>query len=71
MAPSSVFLEEKIQKVSVSRHGNVMTTVFWDCEWVLVVDVVPRGETIDSDAAYIRLQTEHEVLHMSSANRMQ
>jgi len=48
-----------------------MTTVFWDCEWVLVVDVVPRGETIDSDAAYIRLQTEHEVLHMSSANRMQ
>jgi len=54
MAPSSVFLEEKIQKVSVSRQGNVMTTVFWDCEWVLLVNVVPRGETINSDAAYIR-----------------
>ena len=58
MAPSSVFLEEKIQNVSVSRQGKVMTTVFWDCEWVLLVDVVPRGEMINSDAAYIRTLTE-------------
>jgi len=43
MAPSSVFLEDKIQKVSVSRQGSVMTTVFWDCKWVLLVDVVSRG----------------------------
>jgi hypothetical protein len=58
MALSSVFLEEKIQKVSVSRQGKVMTTVFWDCEWVLLVDVVPKGEMINSDAAYIRTLTE-------------
>jgi len=51
MALSSVFLEEKIQKVSVSRQGNVKTTVFWDCEWVVLVDVVPRVETMNSDAA--------------------
>jgi hypothetical protein len=58
MALSSIFLEERIQNVSVIRQGKVMTTVFWDCEWVLLVDVVPRGETINSDAAHIRTLTE-------------
>jgi hypothetical protein len=58
MAPSSIFLEEKNSKFSVSGQGKVMTTVFWDCEWVLLVDAVPRGEMINSDAAYIRTLTE-------------
>jgi len=58
MAPSSNFLEEKIKKVSVSRQGKVMTTVFWDYKWTLLADVVPRRETINFDAAYIRTLTE-------------
>jgi hypothetical protein len=58
MAPSSIFLEEKVQQVSVSRQGKVMTIVFWDRERVLLVDVVQRGETVNSNAAYIRTLTE-------------
>jgi histone-lysine N-methyltransferase SETMAR len=32
--------------------GKVMVTVFWDCDVVILVDVVPRGATINS-VAYI------------------
>ena len=46
------------KKFSISVSGQVMATVFWDCEWVMLVDVVPRRETINCDAAYIRLLTE-------------
>jgi hypothetical protein len=37
--------------------SNVMITVIWDCEGVNLVDVMSRGETIDSDA-YIRMLME-------------
>jgi hypothetical protein len=30
--------------------GKVMVTVFWDCDEVLLVDVMPRGVTTDSEA---------------------
>jgi hypothetical protein len=26
-----------------------MATVFWDCEGVIIIDVLPRGQTINSD----------------------
>jgi histone-lysine N-methyltransferase SETMAR len=26
-----------------------MGTVFWDCEWVILIDVLPRGQKISSD----------------------
>jgi hypothetical protein len=29
--------------------GKVMVTVFWDCDGVILVDVVPRGATINSE----------------------
>lgn len=37
--------------------NKVMTTVFWECEPVIFVDAVPRGETLISDAN-IRTLTE-------------
>ena len=30
--------------------GKVMVTVFWDCDGVILVDVMPRGSTINSEA---------------------
>jgi hypothetical protein len=36
--------------------GKFMTTVFWDCEEMILVDVMPREKTINSDA-YIRMLT--------------
>lgn len=56
MTQSSVSLEEKIQKSPSA--DKVMITVLWDCEGVIVVDAMPRGETVKSDA-YIRTPTEH------------
>jgi hypothetical protein len=38
--------------------GKVVITVFWDCEGVILVDAMPRGETINSDA-HISMLTEH------------
>jgi hypothetical protein len=29
--------------------GKVMATVFWDAEGVILVDIMPRGQTITSD----------------------
>jgi hypothetical protein len=29
--------------------GKVMTTIFWDAEVVILVDSMPRGQTINSD----------------------
>jgi hypothetical protein len=37
--------------------GKVMITVFWDCEGVILVDVVLKEETINSNT-YIRTLTE-------------
>jgi hypothetical protein len=36
--------------------GNIMITVFWDTNGVILVDVVTRGETINSDAYFKTLQ---------------
>jgi hypothetical protein len=30
--------------------GKVMVTVFWDCDGVILVDVIPRGSTINLEA---------------------
>jgi hypothetical protein len=37
--------------------GKVMITVFWDIDGVILVDVITRGETINS-AAYINTLTK-------------
>jgi histone-lysine N-methyltransferase SETMAR len=37
--------------------GEVMITVFWDCEGVVLVDVMPRGESFNSNTN-IRMLTE-------------
>jgi hypothetical protein len=34
-----------------------MITVFWDCEGVILVDAMPRGETINCNT-YIKTLTE-------------
>lgn len=33
----------------VESSGKVMATVFWDCRGVLLVDYLPRGETINAE----------------------
>jgi len=38
-------------------EGKIMITVFWDCQGVILVDAMPRGETVISNA-YIRTLTE-------------
>lgn len=35
---------------STASAGKVMVTVFWDCEGVILIDVMPRGSTINSEA---------------------
>jgi len=37
--------------------NKVITTVFWECESVIYIDAMPRGESIISDA-YIMMLTE-------------
>ncbi|GFG36302.1 hypothetical protein Cfor_00830 [Coptotermes formosanus] len=37
--------------------GKVMITVFGDCEGVILVDLMPKGETVNADAS-IRMLTE-------------
>jgi hypothetical protein len=37
--------------------GKIMVTVFWDCEGVILVDVITRGEKTNSDA-YVMTLTE-------------
>jgi len=34
-----------------------MITVFWDCQGVILVDAMPQGETVNSNA-YVRTLTE-------------
>jgi histone-lysine N-methyltransferase SETMAR len=29
--------------------GKIMATVFWDCEGVILIEVLPSGQTINSD----------------------
>jgi len=38
MRPSLIFLEGKIQKFSF--RDEVIVSVFWDCEEVILVDVI-------------------------------
>jgi histone-lysine N-methyltransferase SETMAR len=34
---------------AIPSASKIMGTVFWDCEWVILIDVLPRGQTISSD----------------------
>jgi hypothetical protein len=49
-------LQKKKFKKSPSA-GRVMITVFWDCEGVILVDAMPRRETINADT-YVSMLTE-------------
>ena len=55
MAPYSVSLEGKTQNFSFTEQGYDHCLL--GCESVIFVDVMPRGETVISDA-YIRTLTE-------------
>jgi Transposase. len=68
MTQSSISLEEKIQKSPSA--DKVIITVLWDCEGVIVVDAMPRGETVKS-GAYIRTLTEHGKHFRRVSNRNQ
>ena len=45
-AVASAELTEKVQ--TAPSAGKVMITVFWDSRGVLLLDVLPKGETINS-----------------------
>jgi hypothetical protein len=34
---------------AIPSAGKTMATVFWDCEGVVLIDVLPRGQTINSN----------------------
>lgn len=53
-ALNSVSSEKKL-KTSLTAC-KVMITLFWDCEEMVRMDSMPRGETVNSEA-YIRTQT--------------
>ena len=38
------------KKKTTPSAGKMMGTVFWDCDGVILVDVMPRGSTINSEA---------------------
>jgi hypothetical protein len=33
----------------LSSASKIMATVLWDCEGMILIDVLPRGQTINSD----------------------
>jgi hypothetical protein len=41
--------------------GKVMVTVFWDCDGVILVGVMPRGTTINSEAYINHLTNSRNV----------
>jgi hypothetical protein len=47
--------------------GKVMVTVFWDTDGVILVDVMARGETINSDAYIKTLQNLKTALPATAA----
>jgi hypothetical protein len=47
---------KKVSRKSQTAR-KLMITVFWVCEWVTVLDSIPRGETFNSDVD-IRTLTE-------------
>jgi hypothetical protein len=55
MAPSSISPEK--QKSKSPSASKVMVTIFWKCEGVMLVDVITRRETINTDT-YIRTLKE-------------
>jgi len=50
---SSAITKKKFRTIST---GKVMIAVFWDIDGVILVDVMTRGETINSDAYIGTLQ---------------
>nr|CAI5860394.1 unnamed protein product [Callosobruchus analis] len=42
---------------ATASAGKVMVTVFWDCEGVILIDVMPRGSTLNSEA-YVNTLTK-------------
>jgi hypothetical protein len=46
--------------------GKVMVTVFWDCDGVILVDVMPRGVTINSRGIHQHPQQAQETFPASS-----
>nr|CAI5818875.1 unnamed protein product [Callosobruchus analis] len=55
MASFSLSAEKKFK--ATASAGKVMVTVFWDCEGVILIDVMPRGSTINSEA-YVNTLTK-------------
>ena len=47
--------------------GKVMVTVFWDTDGVILVDVMARGETVNSDAYIKTLQNLKTALPATAA----
>ena len=54
MASSAITKKKKVQDNSF--EGKLMITVFWDIDGVILVDVMARDETINSDAYIKTLQ---------------
>jgi len=48
--------QEKKKFKKTPSAGKFMITVFWDIDGVILLDVMARGETINSDAYIINLQ---------------
>jgi hypothetical protein len=34
---------------AIPSASRIMATLFWDCERVILIDVLPKGQTINSD----------------------
>jgi hypothetical protein len=45
------FSSKKKLKATPSA-SKIMATVFWDCEGVVLIDVLPRGQTINSESKW-------------------
>ena len=49
--------------------GKVMITVFWDTDGVMLVDVMARGETVNSDTYITTLQKLKQLYRRMRPNR--
>jgi hypothetical protein len=46
---------------------NIMATVFWDCEGAILIDVLPRVQTINSDVYVETLKLAEEAFPKGSS----
>jgi hypothetical protein len=55
---------------SIPSASKIMATVFWDCEGVILIDVLPWGQTINSDIYVETLKKRFRRVHSHKRDKI-